>query len=221
MNIQLPEKIKNDALFTHLIQSIITEEGKLWKGPLQKIIDDAQYTIDDIKKKWWGSIDAPDTEAMKLVIAELGYQYILDVLLSPPDANITNVFIYITLIHYLKGSKKGLELVLVLLDINYTILEWWEDVEGTEPFTFKLSIFPKAGIEVNTDALRTFCKNYVYPIMFSETVVDGYPNLLHAGVGFVDTEVSGAGGLTSTCSFVAQGFIDTIFYGETIEESGV
>jgi hypothetical protein len=220
MKIQVPEKILSNPLFSYLIEPLQSEDGSIWQGALQKIVDDTFATSSDIRKKWWGATDLPDTNVMELVIRELGYGYILDILLIPDNSSITRIYIYISLIHYLKGTRKGIELVFTLLDLNYSIEEWWETSNRDEdpalyskaPYTFKLSLKPRTSVEISISALRTFCQNYVYPLMIYVENLDCHHVLINAGMAYIDRIVYG---------YVINDIVDAtqvIFAGD--EESG-
>ena len=71
-------------------------------------------------------------ESLKELVKEMGYDYILNLLAD--DDEIIKILVYLlVLIHQLKGSKQGLELVMSLFSygsgrLNIAITEWFKDI---------------------------------------------------------------------------------------------
>ncbi|TMP46327.1 hypothetical protein CWB96_00400 [Pseudoalteromonas citrea] len=107
------------------------------------------------------------------VISEFGYQYLIDALgMTPLDVALLRSFI--TTIHQLKGSRKGVDLMIDLLGLRdyLQIYEWWEDdPDGltVEPMSYRLEAdIRDHSVLVNNkalQALRLFLRQYVYPVM--------------------------------------------------------
>ncbi|MDW7551274.1 phage tail protein [Pseudoalteromonas peptidolytica] len=107
------------------------------------------------------------------IISEFGYQYLTDALnMSPLDVALVRSFL--TAIHQLKGSRKGVELMLDLLELKeyVQLFEWWEDDptgETADEMTYRVEV----DLTKNNDkltgnalqALRLFLRQYVYPVM--------------------------------------------------------
>ena len=134
------------------------------------IVDILQYVVDkygdfsDIISKY-GNL-YPSADVVDAVIDEQGYGYILDVLkLSPAD--IRRLMPLIPVIHFLKGSKMGLQLVMRYLGIGYSFVEWWEPNGSGIPDTYTLtvdippSVIDQAGF---LSTLASFLHQYIYPI---------------------------------------------------------
>lgn len=107
------------------------------------------------------------SETIHQMVAEFGYQYIIDIL-ELPESNIKNIVAYLALINILKGSKRGLELVLSLLGLEYNIIEWFEDRELLpRKCTYALELtFVDTGFKGNFyQRFDNFTREYVYPIL--------------------------------------------------------
>jgi hypothetical protein len=119
--------------------------------------------------KYQNTQDLPYEEIVE-VINESGYGYILDLL--SPDTETVKVLVYLlVLIHMLKGSRKGLEIVLSLFafvgqNSNTVITEWFEvfpiiDEENT--FTVESTVDVNKLNENFFANFSNFIKQYVYP----------------------------------------------------------
>ena len=112
------------------------------------------------------------TEAnIREFIKDHGYEYILNLLSSSSETLHTLLFL-LPMIHYLKGSKYGIELVFSLLqlnaiEINTEITEWWQafpmETEDTFSITsdIDLSMIDSSFFQ-NFD---TFIQKYVHPTL--------------------------------------------------------
>lgn len=129
----------------------------------------------DIWNKYRNTQDMTD-ESIKEFIKDHGYKYILD-LLSVSSDSLRILLFLLPMIHYLKGSKYGVELVFSLLqlnavEINTDIEEWWQKFPMGEEDTFSitsdidLSIIDSSFFK-NFD---TFIQKYVHPTLTSLNV---------------------------------------------------
>lgn len=180
----IPENLRNLPLFQCLCQGIRTQDGSVWQGALQKIIDEKYVATNELKQKWWGSVDNIDEYKLRAIITELGYDYLLDIL-SLSDDELLTIFNFLGLIHYLKGSKKGLELVFTLIGLDFEVVEWWETIPKGTACTFTLSFTCPSDKFLTTtlDALKTFCRQYVYPLMTYEAKLSGTCITVTGGLG--------------------------------------
>jgi hypothetical protein len=85
------------------------------------------------------------------------------------DFEFNTLITYVSLISQLKGSRKGLELVLRLLGFESVIREWWEapdPVDQGEPWTYELKILVNASnvpdIFTTLQKVEVFSRNYVF-----------------------------------------------------------
>lgn len=138
------------------------------------------------------------------VVSEFGYQYLIDALgMSALDVALIRSFI--TVIHQLKGSRKGVDLMLDLLNLReyVQLIEWWEDDptgETVQEMTYRSEVDLRDRTKFSGNslqALRLFLRQYVYPLMtdfalimnfVDERLKTGYNVLTHQTVnGTVDT----------------------------------
>jgi hypothetical protein len=105
-----------------------------------------------------------DMEVTRAIISEFGYQYILDILIWS-RISLNQLLQLIPVIHFLKGTKIGLNLVMRLLGVSYTFQEWWE-VSGGIPGTYTgtVSVPPNVDAVAFETSLTAFLHNYIYPI---------------------------------------------------------
>lgn len=87
---------------------------------------DKYANYDDIKYKY-RDILSLNEDAVRAIVYEFGFSYILDVFeLTQGISNINIILGFLSAIHALKGHRSGLELVFQLFGLDYTLLEWWE-----------------------------------------------------------------------------------------------
>ena len=93
----------------------------------------------------WNKYTNPEDmtpESIKALVRELGYGYILD-LLATTDDNLSKILFLLPLIHYLKDSKLGLEVVFSLLQsndkpVNTKVTVWHEANPVMDEDTFSV-----------------------------------------------------------------------------------
>lgn len=120
----------------------------------------------------WNKYTSPEemtSESIKSLIRELGYGYILDLLFTSED-NLEKILFLLPLIHYLKDTKKGLEVVFSLLQaddkpVKTKITVWHEANPVLEEDTFSVeSDINLASVDANFfEKFDTFIRKYVYP----------------------------------------------------------
>lgn len=122
----------------------------------------------------WNKYTHPEdmtVESIKSLIRELGYGYILD-LLSTSNDSLERTLFLLPLIHYLKDTKVGLEIVLSLLQsddkpVNTKVTVWHEANPVLEEDTFLI----ESDINLATvdskffEKFDTFIRKYVYPTL--------------------------------------------------------
>lgn len=120
----------------------------------------------------WNKYTHPEDmtpESIKALVRELGYGYILD-LLSTSESNLEKILFLLPLIHYLKDTKFGIEVVFSLLQsddkpVNTKVTVWHEANPVLEEDTFKIESdinLVSVGADF-FDKFDTFIKKYVYP----------------------------------------------------------
>lgn len=107
--------------------------------------------------------------AVEARITELGYAYIASVMETITNIQFNTLLQFVALINQLKGSRIGLEIVLILLGLDGTIKEWWEQNPKGEPWTYQIVVILNGAtvtdIFTTLDRVQSFAKAYVYPIM--------------------------------------------------------
>lgn len=207
----LPNKFSDNEywqIITTLIDYVITEYC------------DTDY--EHIKYKY-DQLDHYDSEFLTYIVQEFGYDYILPILnLTEEEQSV--IFNYLTPIHQLKGTKQGLELVLRLLGITYTITEWWEDTTPPDtyipyPYTFRLDFYMDDGkLKYNSiKLLKSFIRQYVYPIwnFILIYLTEGTVNTLGAGNRDRTYEI----GSSSPLLFPMTGSVDVSTWGSIYIEA--
>ncbi len=163
---------------------------------LDYFLDDQEKHFYDISEKHRDKTKL-SVDALKAIVSEYGYDYIDDVMDLSQDA-LSALTGYLNAIHFLKGTKDGLELVLKFLTISYDIEEWWEKNPKGEPDTYSLYVdVSMSGIKIGTlKALLAFLEHYVYPKL-TEFELSYFAELAKLG-------------------FVGGGFADILIYFETM-----
>lgn len=140
------------------------------------------------------------------IVNEFGYQYLLDAL-GMTALDVALIRSFITVIHQLKGSRRGVDLMIDLLELReyVQIFEWWEDDptgETVDEMSYRTEVNLRDEVKFNGNtlqALRLFLRQYVYPIMADfaliidfaeERLKTAYNILTHQTVnGTMDTPV--------------------------------
>lgn len=147
------------------------------------------YTLSDkmsgayyeLINKYQNTADLP-VSALKEFINELGYGYILDLVVQD-DKSVKALWYLLPLIHQLKGTKDGVLLVLSLFDKNFDpsktkINQWFETLPVGKENTFSL----ESTVDISKlgdsffKKFQNFISHYVYPEMLALKVnhsVDG------------------------------------------------
>lgn len=165
----LPEKLKDTPF---------------WKDScviIDYLLEKENLEIGYLKNKY-NSLVSFDRENLEYVVDEFGYDYIKDIL-NLSDDELKVVCNYINLVHLLKGTRSGLELVFDLLKLEVVDMkEWWETDPQGDPLAFGLLILDATETNKVHERIQSrisdFIKNYVYPkltnyeIRFKYTLAD-------------------------------------------------
>ena len=158
-------------------------------------------------------------ESLQNFIGEQGYEYIVNVLSLTKD-QLETLTDYLNLIHFLKGTRKGLELVLSLLGIIAEIREWWEETPQGEPHTFSLDIdFNLGNVKRDTvTRLSEFVSHYVFPKL--KAIVINFESeissLQTSITGTSDQEFLIDSGETFTMNITTKAILETTIYALTL-----
>jgi len=138
----------------------------------QKVSEMIEYTesmvkndFKNIKNKYSDYVNQ-DTDFLKQTIKESKYEYLLNVL-NFEDEDIVNFMGYLSLVHSLKGTQSGLELVFKLMSIEAEITNWWEMEPKGDPNTADVEINLNMSKVLNdtVEKLFEFFRQYIYPII--------------------------------------------------------
>lgn len=123
----------------------------------------------------WNKYKSPEDmtpESIRGYIRDHGYGYLLDILSTSSETTLQKVLFLLPLIHYLKGSKKGIEVVLSLLQGSFDIsasqiVAWFETEEIMEEDTFTIeSDIDLSNIDGDFfEKFSKFVEKYVYPTL--------------------------------------------------------
>lgn len=151
----------------------------------------------------WNKYTAPEemtSESIRAYIRDHGYGYILD-LLYVSDTNLQNLLFLMPLIHYLKDTKKGLEIVFSLMQssvgsIGTNITAWHETNPVGEEDTFTIeSDINLATVDSSFfEKFDTFITKYVYPTLIGLTisyVLSGTQTLLPVITTMITVDLNG------------------------------
>jgi hypothetical protein len=107
------------------------------------------------------------------VINEFGFEYITSVMSTITNFEFNQLLSFLSLINLLKGSRQGLELVMILLGFDSVITEWWQATPQGTPFTYTLLVIMNNSIVANPtltlNKLLIFARAYVYPTISNYT----------------------------------------------------
>ncbi len=183
------------------------------------LLNEELPNINDVKYK---HIDRSklQTAALYSYVYETGYSYVADIF-DLTDEDLVILTGYLKLIHFLKGTRNGLELVFKLLKMNYELVEWWEKDPKDEPDTYDLTVdLNLTGAKSNSlSLLSIFLREYVYPIV-KNLVFIYTAELVHmacAVAGFSDQELPGDNNPLANCWVHTMGTTDSYYWGEAEE----
>ena len=155
-----PKELRDVGLFDQVLYAVA------------EIVRVAEIDLKDSVEKWYDFQVLPEDLLLEIV-REFGYEYITDVL-DLDEARIRELTQLISLIHFLKGHRDGLILVLDLLGfVGSVVTEWWEKNPQGTPTTFDLELNLNVS-SIDSAAvprLLTFMENYVYPVIEELTFV--------------------------------------------------
>lgn len=161
---------------------------------VQHIVDEKIKDFADSIGKFSDRVNLSD-EAYEEILYESGYSYITDILVLDNEG-LRNLLAFTPLIHLLKGTRKGLELVLKLLGATAEIVEWWEtigDANELPPNSFSLTVQFAGGNDDQQMLIKfiDFISHYVYPLMYLDLGVVATTDVKVSVQGVTDLEDSG------------------------------
>lgn len=141
---------------------------ELWKKineMMSYVMTNAVLELSDVKNKYTDPSQL-ETETIKEILNELGFSYIVDIMDTITGFEFNTMLSFVQYIGQLKGTRKGLELVLKLMGFDSVIKEWWEDPNDIgEPWGYEIIVIVDSSFVpdiFNTlDKVRIFSEHYV------------------------------------------------------------
>ncbi len=201
----LPSELTTDELtieFYKIVDYLIEFNTLYLKDTLFKFKDRSKIQVD----------------ALQSYITEQGYEYIVNVLELTKE-QLETLTEYLNLIHFLKGTRRGLELVMNLLGIVVEIEEWWESDPKEEPHTFSLDMQFNLGNIRHDTVVRVidFVSHYVFPKL-RDIIITYEANIVNAGVmiaGVFDQDIPAQNYDVSSLCFATHAILETTIYADT------
>lgn len=133
---------------------------------MKYVMDKSVVEMTDFRLKYRGP-DQVSEDTIKQILYEMGYDYIVSLMDTITNFEFNTLLSYVSLVSQLKGSRKGLELVLKLLGFDSVIHEWWEDPNNLgEPWTYEIVVIANNSnvpdIFKTLEMVQVFSRNYVY-----------------------------------------------------------
>jgi len=162
---------------------------------LEFIMDGVVNDLKDVKYKYADPSQLSE-DAITETINEYGFSYISELMGTLTDIEIDTLVYFLGLIHYLKGHRTGLELVLKILGLETSITEWWETDPKGEPMSFCMVVFMDENVKniyLTLDKIKKFVRHYVYPRFEKVEITFTFP--------------------LAEKNIIVAGFVDKIYYG--------
>lgn len=141
---------------------------------LNFIVDKFNTDYGDILNKYKNPSDVSE-DVISVIIRENGFSYIANIAANLTDTDTNILLNFMSLLHFMKGTRAGLELVLEVLGFKAEIVEWWETTPPGEEDTFNMTVFMDLSkvddVFKTLERIRLFTLNYVYPRFQFATVV--------------------------------------------------
>lgn len=149
------------------IAKYLREDSELYvkmREMMQYVVDNTVEELGDVKYKYTHPEKLKD-EAIKAIIAEQGFDYIVNVMNTIDGLEFNTMLSFMDLINQLKGTRKGLELVLKLLGFDSIIKEWWEVGSKHNPWEYEIIVIVNSSLVPDIfdtiDKVKAFSRNYV------------------------------------------------------------
>ena len=159
----------------------------------------AQHREDffDVKNKYRNP-ELLSEEVAANIIEEYGFNYINEIADTLTQVETDILLHFISLVHFLKGHRTGLELILRVLGFEFVIEEWWEQTPKGTPMTFNMDILMNLTIVPDVfetlTKIRNFVEHYVYPKFEIANLVydfDDFVGFIPVISGFIDYDLEG------------------------------
>lgn len=132
---------------------------------MKHVVSQAVLDLNDVKYKYTDTEQLGEN-AIKQTLVELGFSYIVDIMDTITGFEFNTMLAFAQYIGQLKGTRKGLELVLKLMGFDSVIKEWWEDRNNLgEPWSYEIIVIVDSSyvpdIFNTLDKVRIFSEHYV------------------------------------------------------------
>lgn len=170
----IPKHLRNTELYSKLQEM------------MSHVLSEATKDFEDVRSKFTNPENlSPD--AVQAVILEQGFDYIVDVMNTMEGLEYNTMLSFMDMVNDLKGTRKGLELVLNLLGFDSLIKEWWEDdLKDVEPWTYEIIIIANSSnvpdIYETIDKIRIFSENYVLADISNINIKFSASNFVEMGI---------------------------------------
>lgn len=129
------------------------------------IMNTSVALMGDVKYKYLAP-DKLQEDAIKEILNELGFDYVVSIMDTISGFEFNTMISFVQYISQLKGTRKGMELVLKLMGFDSIIKEWWEDpLDLREPWSYEIIVIVDSShvpdIFNTLDKVRIFSENYV------------------------------------------------------------
>lgn len=214
----LPEALRSTDLMEKLVDII------------NHFTDEERKQFQDVVLKYKDPFNI-NPEAAENVFKEFGYDYITGMVDTLTSEEMGTLVSFLGLISMLKSHKDGLELIFDLLQFSYDITEWWQfekdrrkgplpDSPLLERYEWRMTIDILKSANITNifktvPSLRTFVKNYVYPLLvYLELLYDAEMSptsiTAHGAEDFIDVGGTDSGYLKTLSLFTV---MDVLVFG--------
>lgn len=153
VDLYIPDHLRETELYVKLAEL------------MRYVVEQSVEEFKDVKYKYKDPSQLSDT-AVKNVITEQGFDYIVDVMNTMEGLEFNTMLSFMDLVNQLKGTREGLELVLKLMGFDSIVSEWWED-EGLdrEAWSYEIVVIVNSSnvpdIYETLEKVKEFSDNYV------------------------------------------------------------
>lgn len=141
------------------------ELSKKLNEMLTHILNGVMLELNDTKYKKTRT-DTLSAETIKEIVREQGFDYIVSVMDTLNGFQFNKMVSFIELINELKGTRRGLELVLRLMGFDSIIKEWFEGAQfDQDPWTYEIIVIVNSSFVPDLfdtlEKVKIFSQNYV------------------------------------------------------------
>lgn len=159
--------MKQEAIDSFLSQQLRnTDLGAKARDMMLFIVNNFNDDVGDVANRYKHR-ELVSEDGIKEAIREMGYGYVSDLMDTITNFQFNTLLSFIDLMVELKGTRKGMELVLELLGFDSIIQEWWEITPNKPAWTYDIVVIMNTSYVENIydtlDKIKIFSRNYVIP----------------------------------------------------------